>query len=388
MDNKIAKNWLVILGLELLLSLPCGFVFGKLLPIGGISWIFGGIAAGALTIYTSRFTKLDIQPHPLARKIGQALVGTAIGFSIANSNLEAVFTELPTFLFLTVFIMITGVFIGWFFSKVSRTNIFTAMLATTPGGVGIMSSFAAEYNKDVSLVSLVQVIRVTSVVIVIPILARSLANNHGSSVSSLIKNLFPSDPLSSFLLIILLTCTFLGVKLAKKLQITTPFFFGALIVGTSFCYFLNTVPFLHEINFTPPYIVNLIGQSLLGISIGESWGNNPKIGKKTILYAGIPVSLTIVAGFIAAGFATLLTPWDWLTCMLVTAPGGAAEMILVALSLNHNVEIVTAGHLMRLIALNASLPLWLLFFRYLDERSTKTPEKFRGLTNDQQSERI
>lgn len=387
-DNRIIKNSLVTLGLELLLSLPLGFAFGKIFPIGGIAWIFGGIAAGALTIYTSRFTKWDIKPHPIARKIGQALVGTTIGFSIAKGNLEAVYSELPTFLFLTLFIMVTGVFIGWFFSKVSRTNIFTSMLATTPGGVGIMSSFAAEYNKDVSLVSLVQVIRVTSVVIIIPLLARSVANSNGTSVSSLMRNLLPTDSLSLLLLIILLTCTFLVVQLAKKWQIPTPFFFGALIVGTSFSYFLNTAPFLPEINFTPPYIVNLIGQALLGISIGESWGNNPKIKKRTIFYALIPVSLTIVAGFVAAGFAMLFTPWDWLTCMLVTAPGGAAEMILVALSLNHNVEIVTAGHLMRLIALNVSLPLWLMFFRYLDNKLTINKPVVRGLMDDQYSQRV
>ncbi|MFB2937938.1 AbrB family transcriptional regulator [Aerosakkonemataceae cyanobacterium BLCC-F154] len=388
MNNRIAKNWLVILGLELLLSLPFSFAFGKILPIGGITWIFGGIAAGALTIYTSRFAKWNIKPHPIGRKIGQALVGTAIGFSIANGNLEAVYSQLPTFLFLTLFIMITGVFIGGFFSKVSRTNIFTAMLATTPGGVGIMSSFAAEYKKDVAIVSLVQVIRVTSVVIIIPILARSITNSNVTSVSNSIKSLFPASSLSLLLLIILLSCTFLVVRLAKKWQIPTPFFFGALVVGTSFSYFLNLVPFLHEINFTPPYIVNLIGQALLGISIGEAWGNNPKIKKRAIVYALIPVSLTIVAGFIAATFAWVLTPWDWLTCMLVTAPGGAAEMILVALSLNHNVEIVTAGHLMRLIALNVSLPLWLLLFRYLEEKVAKNNYLLRGLTNDQSSKRI
>lgn len=388
MNNRIAKNWLVNLGVELLLSLPFGFAFGKIFPIGGIAWIFGGITAGALTIYTARFIEWDIQPHPIARKVGQALVGTTIGFAIANGNLEAVYSELPTFLFLTVFIMITALFIGWVFSKVSRTNIFTAIIASTPGGVGIMSSFAAEYNKDVSLVSLIQVIRVTSVVIIIPIMARSLANSNGTPVSNLMKNLLPTNYLSLLLLIILLTCAFLVVQLAKKWQIPTPFFFGALIVGTSFSYLLKTVPFLPEIHFTPPYIVSLVGQALLGISIGESWGNNPKIKKRIIFYALIPVSLTIATGFIAASFAALLTPWDWLTCILVTAPGGSAEMVLVALSLNHNVEVVTAGHLMRLIALNVSLPLWLLFFRYLEERYPENNYLLRGLTDDQSSERV
>ena len=86
------------------------------------------------------------------------------------------------------------------------------------------------------------------------------------------------------------------------------------------------------------------------------------------MYALIPVAMTIGAGFIAAVIALVLTPWDWLTCMLVTAPGGAPEMILVSLALEHNVEIVTAGHLVRLMAINGSLPIWVLLFRHLDRR--------------------
>ena len=84
------------------------------------------------------------------------------------------------------------------------------------------------------------------------------------------------------------------------------------------------------------------------------------------------VGMTLIAGAIAAILAMQLTSWDWLTCLLVTAPGGSAEMILVSLALNHNVEIVTTGHLVRLIAINSSLPLWLFLFRRLDERLSES----------------
>ena len=46
-------------------------------------------------------------------------------------------------------------------------------------------------------------------------------------------------------------------------------------------------------------------------------------------------------------------------------------MILVSLALNHNVEIVTTAHLVRLIAINSSLPLWVFLFRRLDEQFSK-----------------
>lgn len=121
-----------------------------------------------------------------------------------------------------------------------------------------------------------------------------------------------------------------------------------------------------HIDFIPPRLIQLIGQLLLGITIGEYWGNDPNFGKKTIAYALICVSMTLGVGAIATMLAMKLTAWDWLTCLLVTAPGGSAEMILVALGLNYNVEIVTAGHVVRLMAINSSLPLWIFLFRRLD----------------------
>jgi uncharacterized membrane protein AbrB (regulator of aidB expression) len=71
------------------------------------------------------------------------------------------------------------------------------------------------------------------------------------------------------------------------------------------------------------------------------------------------VVLTLAAGVAVAAVAVGLTSWDWLTCLLVTSPGGAPEMILVALALDHQVETVTASHLVRLIVINSSLPVWL-----------------------------
>ena len=61
-----------------------------------------------------------------------------------------------------------------------------------------------------------------------------------------------------------------------------------------------------------------------------------------------------------------LMPWDWLTCLLVTAPGGSPEMIWISLALNHDVETVTTGHLMRLMIINLLLPLLVSLGRYID----------------------
>ena len=85
--------------------------------------------------------------------------------------------------------------------------------------------------------------------------------------------------------------------------------------------------------------------------------------------------MTIFSGFVAATIANFFTSWDWLTCMLVTAPGGSTEMILVALTLDRHPEIVTLAHSVRLMALNLSLPLWIFLFRYWEKQTLVSIDK-------------
>ncbi|MBD2344141.1 AbrB family transcriptional regulator [Anabaena subtropica] len=365
--SQLIVKQLIILCLEMLLALPLGWTLTKL-HFGGISWIFGGIAAGTAILQGYRvFYNYSPKPNRIARKVGMGLVGLTVGASNANSNLVNIVSEIPIFIFLTLFLLLCGVSIGYIYSRLSKTNILTAMLATVPGGVGVMSSIAADYNRNVTLVALVQAIRVTSVVLLIPFIARTSVGNYRNPPTLAIQRvLINFEPLQLGLLAVVLLITGIIVYLAITWNIPAGDFFGALVLGATFNSLLEYLPFFSNIHFHPPLLVNIIGQMLLGITIGEYWGEKPNFGKRTVGYALMSVAMTLVAGAIAAILAMQLTSWDWLTCLLVTAPGGAAEMILVSLALNHNVEIVTTGHLVRLIAINSSLPLWLFLFHRLD----------------------
>jgi uncharacterized protein len=363
-----AKHLIAIVVLELLLAIPIGLAITKF-SIGGVAWLFGGIASGALVYKAYQFFyRVTPKPNKKARQIGQTLVGMSIGFAIANSNIIAITSELHVLILLTLFSLVTGTFIGYFYSQISKVNLFNAMLATAPGGVGIMSSIAADYGRNVSQVALVQSLRVTSVVLTIPFVARLLSGDTNSSSVGISPSLFHIDIKGLPLLVVALAIASLGVRSATVLKIPAAPFFGALIVGIIFNPMLNSLPFIPDLDFTPPKLVNLIGQVLLGVAVGEHWGNQPYLSKKAVGYALIAVGLIIGAGLIAAAIAHQLTPWDWLTCILVTAPGGAPEMILVSLALDRNVEIVTAGHLVRLMGLNASLPAWIFLIDYLERR--------------------
>ncbi|QOV23805.1 AbrB family transcriptional regulator [Anabaenopsis elenkinii] len=369
---QLSGRSLIILGLELLLAIPLGLILVTL-HVGGIAWLFGGLASGAILLQICRILyQYNPPPNRRARKVGMALVGLTVGASSSGSDLTTLASGIPVFLFLTLFLIVCGICIGYIYSRLSRTNLLTSMLATVPGGVGVMSSIAADYNRNVTLVALVQAIRVTSVVLLIPFIVRS-------SVADVIKwqNL-PVNGLLNFdlsqlgLLCLALLITTLVVYLAGLCKLPAAEFFGALLVGLGFNSLLHWIPVWGDVTFNPPGLMKLLGQMLLGITIGEYWGKKPNIGTRAISYGFMSVAMTLAAGAIAALLAMQLTSWDWLTCLLVTAPGGAPEMILVSLTLNHDVEIVTTGHLIRLIAINSSLPLWIFLFRRLDSQVSQS----------------
>ncbi|BAY68876.1 AbrB family transcriptional regulator [Anabaena sp. FACHB-709] len=364
---QLIVKQIIVLSTEMLLALPLGWALTKL-HFGGIAWIFGGIAAGTVVLQGCRvFYNYSPQPNRVARKVGMGLVGLTVGASNANINLDSLVSGIPIFIFLTLFLLLSGIGIGYIYSRLSKTNILTAMLATVPGGVGVMSSIAADYNRNVTLVALVQAIRVTSVVLLIPFVARTSVGGYLNSPTLPVKGVLIDFAASQLgLLAVVLVLTGIIVYLAITFKIPAGEFFGALVLGATFNSLLDHLPFVSDIHFHPPLLVNIIGQMLLGITIGEYWGEKPNFGKKTVGYALMSVFMTLVAGAIAATLAMQLSSWDWLTCLLVTAPGGSAEMILVSLTLNHNVEVVTTGHLVRLIAINSSLPLWLFLFRRFD----------------------
>jgi len=342
-----------IICIELIVGLFIGLIFVAN-NVGAGASILSGIAAGALVSYICRvFFKNPLKPNTNIRKLGQALVGLTIGFSIAHNNLTEIGFKLPILILITLLLLLSSVLIGYAYSKLSKIELLSALLAVTPGNIGVMASLAADYGRDVALISLVQVMRFTTIILVVPAIANvSTPHDVKVLISSLTQNLFYWNPSYLLLLTLVLTITLSVARLGGKFKIPAAYLLCSILVGILF----KSVP---DLDFSLPPLLNLAGQTLLGITIGEYWGINPNLGKRAIAYATIPVILTIAGGFAIAGTLTMFTHWDWLTCLLMVSPGGSPEMILIALVLDHNVEIVTAAHLVRLIAINLYLPLLL-----------------------------
>ncbi|CCH65442.1 Putative ammonia monooxygenase [Richelia intracellularis HM01] len=150
--------------------------------------------------------------------------------------------------------------IGYIYSRLSKINILTAILATVFGGVGLIAAITADYNRNVGLVNFTQTVRVTSVIILIPLLARVYS-------SSFLDLPIPQNidycsiqadnlGLLGLMLIVAVICAYVVARLFK---IPGSDFFGPLLVAILFNTILNPLPFLDYIEFTPPSFIQLIG---------------------------------------------------------------------------------------------------------------------------------
>lgn len=351
---------------EILLASLVGLAL-VLMGAGPTAWVISGILAGAVSFRCFLLLGSGISPNKTVRKTGQALVGLSLGASLALGELDGLFSTLLVLALLTGVMVLGGVLIGYAYSRVSGADVVSAMFATMPGGVGIMASVAADYGRNAALVALIQASRVALVVVVVSLIVGTPPDEAETSVFGHFAVGVGTSELVLLLSALVVVCavvpivTFLGMPVAPLI--------GAMLVGAAYS---SLLPLFPEIpRFDPPMLLDIVGQMLLGITIGEYLGNRLNLSRRVIICGFGSVLATILLGIVAATIAALLTPWDWLTCLLVTAPGGAPEMIVLALALDQDVELVTVGQIIRQLTVNGLLPLWIPFFRRLESYSQR-----------------
>lgn len=351
----------LLIAIELSFALLIGF--GLLaVGLGSAAWILGGIAAGAIVYFSYRHSDPTIQPNRNARKAGQLIVGLSIGLSLPPDHLIEFASEGFILLGLPLFLMAAGGAIGLLYARLENIDLLTGLLATTPGNIGVMASLAADYEKSTAIVSLIQLMRFTTVIFAMPLIANvALPNASTPAIASFVHLAFNVDWSTVGIASLMITIAVIAVHFATQIKVPLAAFLGAIVVGLGF-EFLSVFNDSFQISF--PLIFSVIGQILLGITIGEYWGINPRLKFTTVLRAIIPVGLMVFAGLIAAATIHYFTHLSWLSCLLMAAPGGSPEMIAIALTLQQDPEIITIAHVIRLLTINLSLPILLSFAAY------------------------
>lgn len=356
-------HWL--LGGQLTLAALVG---GGLSALTGmeIIWIVGGVAGGGLVYRLARRRLTDLPPSARARKLGQILVGAAIGPGLATQRLAAAPEQLAVLVGGVLAILAGSLLVARGYAARGGVDATTAGMATLPGGLGIMPSVAAELGRPAGLVAIVQATRMTLVVVMV-LAVLPLGSRVASTPSRNLALLPGSTPALGYAAALLIGA-FGAAWAASRLRVPVPTLLGPLLFGCLLALMLRAAGVETGL-LAAPHAQEIVGQVLLGVTVGEYLSQRWS-GTRPALVGGIVgVLATCLLALALALAIRLIGPWPFLTCLLMVAPGGAPEMVVIAAATDSHVALVLASQTGRQVLVNLLMPVWLRLFSRFDRES-------------------
>ncbi len=162
-----------MLNINLIYYLLAGCFFGALALKTGIP---AAPLAGALigSSILSISGKVDIAEWPIGtRTILEIGIGTVIGTSLTKDSLADIQQLWKPAILITFTLVITGLVIGLWTSRILKIDIITTILGAAPGGISGMSLVGSEYGVGPAVATL-HAVRLITVLLILPLVVKCL----------------------------------------------------------------------------------------------------------------------------------------------------------------------------------------------------------------------
>lgn len=341
------RTWLRNLSTLALAALGGALFWQAGLPL---PWMLGAMCA----VMAAAIAGIPVSIHDGLRNPMAALLGVMLGAAFTPALLDRLDEWIGGFLLVTLFVPASLLLLTVYFRIVRRYDPVTAFFAATPGGITEMILVGGSLGGDVRRMSLVHATRVMVVVMVIPFYF-----SFGTNLE--IPALMPVPPASDLAArdwLLLCGCILLGWPLARAARLPAAMFTGPLLLSAT----------IHLADLTraqPPATLIAAAQLVLGAAIGTRFSGYPLVElRRTLLDALGAIALLLVLTVAAAFAAAPLIGLPPAVLALSIAPGGLAEMALVALALDTDTAYVTTMHIWRIALVIVVAPLfWRLAHR-------------------------
>lgn len=276
----------------------------------------------------------------------RTILGVAVGATLTPAVLANFPSMLPTLVLVPVMIASIGIIGVPYFQRLCGYDFPTAYYATMPGGLQDMLLFGEEAGGNVRTLSLIHATRVLVVVVALPFLLKGIWQADLTNPPGAPLNTVPVSQLA-----IMLACAIIGWQFARKIGM-----FGASILGPLILAALVTVS--GGLQFRPPAEAIWAAQFFIGMTIGSKYAGITPEEVRRDLAAGlgfcvILIVLTVI--FVEAIYWLDLAPG--METLLSFAPGGQAELTVLALIVGADVAFVVAHHVLRLFVVILGAPL-------------------------------
>jgi membrane AbrB-like protein len=298
-----------------------------------LPWLFGPMFACLLAALFG--VKLSVI-KPLSEGM-RTILGVAVGASVTTAFFVALPGIWDTLILIPFMVIGIGVMGVWYFQRFAGYDFATSYYASMPGGLQDMIAFGEEAGGNVRAISLIHATRVLVIVVILPLILTqfwdaNLDTPPGASVTT-----FELDQIA-----ILTICGLAGWRIAKRIGMFGSSILGPLILTAiaSLAGILHTRPPAEAIWAAQYFIAIGIGAKYVGITSKE-------LRHDVVAGLGFCVVLLVLTSVVVLGvFALDLAPP--METILSLAPGGQAELVVLALIVGADMGFVVAHHLFRI----------------------------------------
>jgi membrane AbrB-like protein len=331
------KIWLLTVPLGL-----AGVAVFKLLSLP-LPWLLGPLFAGLLSSLAGFRSAM---PQPVALSV-RTVLGVAIGASFQPELISRIGGMLSSLALVPVYVLAIASFGYPYFRKVCGFDNPTAYFSAMPGGLQDMAIFGEDAGANVRALSLVHATRVLVIVSLLPFLLGGLYGVDASRASG--GPPASAVPLSELALMAVIAVA--GWGLAKRLGLFGPGITGPMILGAG----VSLAGFMHH---RPPAEIITFAQFVIGMSIGTKYYGLTlqELRQLVVSAVGYCIALFLLA-FVFERVVVALGAAAPLEAILAYAPGGQAEMTVLAIVAGADVAFVALHHVLRVFIVILGAPL-------------------------------
>jgi len=276
----------------------------------------------------------------------RTILGVAVGTVLTPAVLVSLPAMWPTLLMVPVMVALIGLIGVPYFQRLCGYDFPTAYYSTMPGGLQDMILFGEEAGANVRTLSLIHATRVLVIVMALPFLLEGIWDADLSTP--------PGEPLFSVPwseLVVMAACAIIGWRGAKWLGM-----FGAAILGPLIVTAIVTLS--GGLQSRPPAEAIWAAQFFIGMTIGAKYtGITLQEVRRDLIagigFCGILMVLTVV--FVETIYGLGLA--NGMDTLLSFAPGGQAELTVLALIVGADLAFVVAHHVLRIFVVILGAPL-------------------------------
>ncbi|APX12171.1 AbrB family transcriptional regulator [Tateyamaria omphalii] len=313
-----------------------------------LPWLLGPIFACLL----SALLGVRMKSIRLINESMRTVLGVAVGATFTPVLLASMLGMWPTLMLIPIMTIVIGLIGVPYFRRLWGFDFATSYYSAMPGGLQDMLVFGEEAGGNPRSLSLIHATRVMVIVVALPFILQSvwdadLSNPPGA----------PAVSLGIDQLALMVLAALVGWRGAKAIGMFGASILGPLIVAAA-------LALAGLLQHRPPAEAIWAAQFFIGMTVGVKYTGITMAEIRRDLAAGlgfcvILIILTVI--FVEGVYTAGLAPG--MEALLAFAPGGQAELTVLALIVGADVAFVIAHHVLRIFVVILGAPLFARLFR-------------------------